>query len=553
MKKLSLLFSLGISIFVIWHNTSFGLSTLAKNDPYPLFSTSYPYSCLLANTKNYLKECCCEDEYSFSCGGWGYERHGNCRASNYFVRHGECSPCPDPLYTSCKQPPIYDPCYYTPSHFSAAFTGFYQKSNIGRNYDREKRFLGDLEGGWHMLGMLYGPVPSLCGTPTTLDDTQLGIAKVQLFGNFLEPIDNPNAPVPADHILVDCRELIGTFSVPIKYRKHGVRFETCFQFHEDIGFIIQGGYADIKQTLTDFINREQCPLSEEETTYIQDCTNFTPDIVKEINSLLMSCTSANRIFREQGILKRDNVFNVCDFREGAFEDLRFGVWLRHIFEVNDEFNCEWPHFLFIPYFNAEASIALGGQKNRMNALAVPFGNDGHSSVGFTAGFHIDFIETVEVGFNGGITHFFGRNVKNYRLPTHDTQVGVFPFSTNVHLKPGNNHHFSVMLHAYRFVGKLSAHADFTFVNHSEDSISIKEEDFFKPGEPDFNEMVKRDCRYFRVGQQECLTKFTSSFLTTAANYEISPNLSLGFAVQWPIQQRNAYRSTTVLGTIKGVF
>ena len=538
MKKSFLSFLLGaIGLLGLWHHHSYSLSSLAKNDPYPLFSTSYPYSCLLANTKNYLKECCCEYE---SCGGWGYERKG---------KKGNCDNCPtDPLYTSCKQPPIYDPCFYDPSHFSIAFTGFYQKANKGRNYDREKRFLGDLEGGWHMLGMLYGPVPELCGTPTTLNGTRLGEAKKIIFNQNLVP--NPNnadSVVTQTAILVDCRELIGTFSVPIKYRKHGVRFEVCFQPHEDIGIIIQGSYADIKQTLTDFINRAPCPVYEDTLP-----CGFNKDNVRLINDLLMSCSSANRIFEEQGIEKRNNIFNACDFRESSFEDLRFGIWFRHIFEVNEEFNCEWPHFLFVPFFHIEVSAALSKKRDRMRALAVTFGNDGHSSAGFTAGFHIDFIETVEIGFHGGITHFMARDVDNYRLPTDATQIGVFPFSTNVRLQPGNNHHFSVMLHAYRFVGKLSAHAEFTFVNHDEDSITIRTKDI-KSGGIANNEALQEDCTKFRVKQQECLTKFTSSFLTTAANYEISPNLSLGFSAQWPIQQRNAYRSTTILGTLKGVF
>lgn len=238
---------------------------------------------------------------------------------------------------------------------------------------------------------------------------------------------------------------------------------------------------------------------------------------------------------------------VAILEKAAFEDLRFSVWLRHIFQLN-QYSCEWPELALIPFFHFEGSIALERRVNTMRALAVPFGNNGHNSIAFTGGFHIDFYDTIEIGFHGGATYFTPRNVTNYRLPTHETQSGVFPFATDVKLQPGNNHHFEVLLRAYRFIGKLSGHVGFVVVNHAEDSITILNETLRDQSDPS---MVNNPL--FKVGQQECLTKFMSSFLTTAGNYEISPNISLGFAVQWPIQQRNAFRSTTVLGTIKGTF
>jgi hypothetical protein len=334
--------------------------------------------------------------------------------------------------------------------------------------------------------------------------------------------------------------MVGFFSVPSKYRKHGVRFEVYFQPFEDVGLFIQGGYADIKNTATSLIN-----LTPSFADAQQIAPQFSEMQIDLINDLLMSSSSANRIFKEQGIEKNSNTQNRCDFRESSFEDLRFSLWGRHIFCLN-EFSCDWPPFLFIPFFHLEGSVAPGKRINRMRALALPFGNDGHASIGFTAGFHIDFIETVEIGFHGGVTHFFSRDVDCYRLPSHPTQSGVFPFATAVKLQPGNNHHFAALFHAYRFIGKLSAHVEFVVVNHDEDHITLK-----PPAQDAALCGINQPA--FCVQQQECQTKFMSQFLTTAGNYEISPNLTLGFAVQWPIQQRNAFRSTTVIGTIRGVF
>lgn len=465
----------------------YGISSLAKNDPYPLFTTNYPYNFLLDKTKNYLKGIDCE---------------------------------------------------YEPRRVGISFTGIYQKANRGCNYDREKTFLGELEGRWNILGMLYGPVPPQNAIPTTLAGTRLGEAKVFFFGTpsgvmptcLAGNVNVPDAEVKADCILNDCQKEFGFVSAPIKYRKHAVRFEAVFQpFSEDFGLLLQGGYADIKQTLTGFIN---------DGADLASRPPFTPTITGPLNDLLMSCSSLNRIFREQNINVCTGIENVCDFREGSFEDLRFSAWVRHIFPVNQGDQCEWPEFLFIPFFNFEGSVFLGKVMPTNRVLAAPFGNNGHSSIAFTTGFHIDFNETVEIGFYGGITHFSKRRVNKYHLPNHETQSGVFPFATDVDIRPGNNHSFNISLHAYRFIDKLSAYVDFTFVNHDADHITLIDSSL---------EDV------FRVCQRACLTKFTSQFLTTAGNYEISPNISLGFAVQWPLQQRNAYRSTTVLGTLNMAF
>lgn len=494
----ALLMFLALLPMIMRYDSMQAWSSLAKNDPYPIFSSIYPYNWLLNPTKNYLKGIACD---------------------------------------------------YCPDHFSIAFSGFYQKSNRGANYDRVKVPLGDLEGRWHMLGMLYGPAtgPGFC--PNVLGDT-LQEAKENIFSV------TGLATVPPEKILNDPRRLIGYFSAPFKYRKHGVRFEASFAPTEDIGFVVQGGYADIKQTVTLLENlgietNENGAMMSVDPP-VPPC-GFTEENIELINCLLMTPSNYVKIFEEQKLDRPKNSENICDFRKGSFEDLRFGVWLRHIFQVN-KCSCDWAEFLFIPFFVFEAQVAIEKPRDRELLLSVPFGNDGHNAIGFTSGFHIDFFETVEIGFHGGITQFFGRNIDKYRLPTHRTQSGIYPFSTDVYVKPGNNHHMSVLFHAYRFVDKLSGFVEFVFVNHDEDRITIRDpearmlSDYPSTCNPGQSEEL-----LFRVQQQECLTKFTSQFLTTGANYEISPNLSLGFAVQWPIQQRNAYRSTTIIGTIQASF
>ncbi len=441
-----------------------GITTLNKNDPYPLYNSLYPYSYLLKRTQNFLK-CITQDDH--------------------------------------------------PELFGVAASVFHQKANRGRDYEKQRRLLGDLEGRWDMLAMTYGPLP----IGASLSNTELGRAKVAIWDGSLVPPNNPNGVLPFDLQITDSNCRIGFFEVPLRYRKTGMRFEISVQPFEDFGFTFQSGFAEMKQTLTQFVD-----LTPTATLY----DGFTLALTTSIETFLMNPPQNILTFTGQGL-------EVCDFRSTSFEDVRLFVWWRHVFEAN-ACNCEWPHFLFIPFVNFETSLPTAKRQERRKAFALPFGNDGHVSLAATAGFHIDFIETVEIGFYGGVTHFLPRNIANFRLPTSIIQSGVFPFSTEVRRKPGRNINYGLLFNAYRFLDKFSFFAEYAVISHGEDTIKLVNPD------PAF---IPR--------QQECLSKFSVHLLNTALNYEISPNFTLGVAVQWPLVQRNAYRTTTVLGTIQVTF
>lgn len=456
------------------------ISTLQKNDPYPLYTTAYPYSYLLTQVKNYLKGLtdCCEAQW-----------------------------------------------------FNLAITPFFQRANSGRDFDNQFAFLGDLEGKWHMLGLLYGPVPIPC---FDLNGTVLGADKMALFsdgGVFGPAITNPNDTIPADFVHTDSGEVIGWLSVPLKYRKAGLRVEASFQPIRDFGITVQLGFADIKQTLTNFIAIQELPGN------IGYLDGFTEVQKQAVFDLLISESSREAVLTQSPIN-----LELCDFEQcTGIEDLRIFLWWHHVFQINcqpDPCNtcCCYPQFLMIPFVQFEVSAPIAKKLNRRKAFALALGNDGHTSLGFTTGFHIDFIETVEIGFYGGMTWFLSRTIDNFHVPNHPSQSGVYPFSSRVDRTPGMNGNFGILFNAYHFLECLSFHAEYAFIHHCEDKLKVL------------------DCpEAFRPRQLECLTKWTSQMLTTAFNYDISPNLQLGFAVQWPVRQRNAYRSTTILGSIQATF
>lgn len=535
-KYVSLLF-----LSISFNSSLTALSSLANNDPYPVYSAIYdPY--LTRWEKEWIIGCneiCCESE-----------------------------------------------CW------SIAISAFDQKARSGRDFAHRKRLLGDLTGPWNMLGMLYGNLPA----GASLIGTQLGEAKLHVFADLMQSQlgDNPNAVIPNSfentlistnshsiYLLTDSGQNVGFFAVPIHYRKIGVRAQFDIQFFCDLGLTIQGGVAEIRQTVTGLIDRtpreaienqmtslsggtcppllcagqpfdnnffRNIPIVKENnvdgTQFYSTCALCMPNLCPvsgdvatsssctnpyiEIENQLMDPSKADTIFHQIG-------YDYCNFEETSFEDLRFILWWRHIYEINRD-RCSWPYFLLMPSLEFNFVAPTAKKKDRKQLYSLPFGNDGHFAVGFDAGISIDFVETVEIAFYGGLNYFFSRNFNNYHIPTDVYQQSIFPFSTSVSVQPGLNFNWRAVFHAYHFVDRFSAFAEYVLVKHEEDKITLNTPD-----------------SAFLVKKAECTTKFTSQFVNTSLYYDISPNLQLGILAQFPVAQRNAYRSSMYLGTFRAVF
>ncbi|MGE0009188.1 MAG: hypothetical protein AB7F19_01490 [Candidatus Babeliales bacterium] len=324
-----------------------------------------------------------------------------------------------------------------------------------------------------------------------------------------------------------------------------------------------------------------------------------------INEQLMTQENFERIFEEICL-------DPCNFRDTSVEDTYISVWFRHAFPINiwgngqadaygngrltnctacsgnrsdaiytqdvdtrdplsyhADYGCgdlcadtsycyDYSAFLFIPFVSFNVSLPTAKKLDRNKLFALPFGNDGHKGIGMDAGFDFDFYETIEFGMEAGVMYWDCREIssllncsengqcenrwfRGMRLPTQQLQSGVFPFATTVQRKPGTNYHFSIVLSAFRFLCNLSGFAQYVFISHAEDKLFIPNPEVNNPGD------------IFRVRQAECLSKFESQVFNTGLNYEIGDNFSLGFLVQWPVAQRNAYRSTTYMGSLRMIF
>jgi hypothetical protein len=391
--------------------------------------------------------------------------------------------------------------------------------------------LGDLTGRTGMIPLLYNDDGIWPGGKTTaaeaFADKPTLLAAYNKF--FSQTIPNPPCDAlaqPCENTIgfnseanIDPHQLYGYFSFPLKYRKRGVRFDAAVGFY-DFGIRLQTGVATIRQVREATLNL----TSNEADTF----TPITPSLTKEnVNTFLMK--QLDEIAEESNI-------DLCDFIQTSAEETRIYVYWRHAFAINEDADNSWAKFLFIPYLEAGGSFSPGKKETSHKFFSVPFGNNGHPSAGFTAGFNLDFKETIEIGGEVGYTHFFSKDFCNMPIPNNEFQMNLYPFSTDVSISPGDNWYFGARIAAYHFVDRLSMFFEWFVLDHHKDSYCLKTPD------PAFVPEVL-----------ECISTFKTKLGNAGFNYDLSPNIGIGFLWQIPFSQRNAYRSSTIMAGLNVTF
>ncbi|HLW73102.1 MAG TPA: hypothetical protein VKR54_03565 [Candidatus Babeliales bacterium] len=320
-----------------------------------------------------------------------------------------------------------------------------------------------------------------------------------------------------DEANIDPDQEFGFFSFPLKYRKRGVRFELAALVAKNFGIRIQAGMSTIRQV-------------REETIDLTQASTFTPvtDTVTKTNTEEFLMHQLDAIADEIGV-------DLCDFIQTSMEEVRFNIFWRQAFAMNQDAESDWAKFLIIPYVEAGASVSPGKKDNDHKFFAVPFGNNTHPSVGFTTGINLDFLETIEIGGEIGYTHFFKKSFCR-PIPNNEFQTNLFPFSTNVSVSPGDNWYFGARIAAYHFIDNLSMYFEWFVLDHLKDEICLENPD------PAFVPEVL-----------ECTTSFKTKLGNAGFNYDLSPNVAVGFLWQIPFSQRNSYRSSTLMAGFNVTF
>ncbi|MFC1842978.1 hypothetical protein ACFLYU_04940 [Candidatus Dependentiae bacterium] len=452
-----------------------------------------------------------------------------------------------------------------------AISPFCQFADRGRNIHNDEEYLGDLGGRWNMIALLFGPTPQGKSLPPSLET-----AKDNLFGFNVGTISDPQ-------LYVDPEKQFGFFSVPLKYKKYGVRFEFEVRLAGDVGLCVQLGYACICQRLEDVCRRYDicagvscisegtCKSKEIENKELENLENATKgnaetcDTTKncahKIYNLPINLTNCTPTKTQMPVapipsgahsISKDDVqyylmnqlctiayelgLDICNFNKGSIEDVRFNFWWRHAIEVNEDRGDSWEHFLLIPFLEACFTAGVADCRDTSKMFSLPFGNNGHNAIGFKGGLLIDFTKTVELGFEAGLTHFFSKSFSCYRVPNSICQSGIYPFTTAVKVCPGLNCFGGLKLATYHFLGKLSTYFQYVIVTHKDDHISLcKPDPAFAPCL-----LEKKSC-------------WTRQLANIGFNYDISPNVSLGLLWQAPLSEKRAYKSSTVMFSLNATY
>lgn len=431
--------------------------------------------------------------------------------------------------------------YRNPARWSFALTPFGQGARHSRNDEQQKVPIADLPAGpWNMLALLFNED---CIPPTGIlrDAFETGRYYEQIF----DPENDEEIPIPGplwssgeteferQFFEGNIAKGFGTLSIGLDYRKYGLRAQLMYLFTDQIGIILEAGVSDIQITATSFDDQSLtgflCPpvniCSDTESTVTQQ-KNY-----QNVVATLTNEESFKQIARELG-------FNVCNFHQAGIEDIRLTAFWRKVYDLS-EISYAWPNVLFTPFFTAYGVIGVGKKKRETDLFGIPQGNNGHQAGGFNGGFSLDFHDTVEFIAEVGGTWFSQRTIKNMPIPNDIHQVGLYKCKADISVKPGPNWYVDGTIHARHFMGHLSFYLQYVLLTHTEDKF------FFGPNRCCFATDPNLDIL-------RCRSSWWSRFVNAAFYYDITPNLSAGALWQAPLDQRNAWRTTTIAFSIRGV-
>lgn len=360
----------------------------------------------------------------------------------------------------------------------------------------------------------------------------------------------------------------GAFSLPIVYQKQGIRWEVNIDIADHFGLTFQGGMVAMSQQ---YVNNYTTSSTTGLTTFgpysisALQSTASTPvplsPLYEDLNLLGSNSTApvvspdpaAQQTFNDNisnnitEILNNDCIYStpLCGFNDYSVEDLRViltfkGSYAPFRYRHEDDEDLEddvWGDMIFTPYCWLGVTAPIAKNICYQNILSLPFGNNGHASVGGAIGMTFDFVESVEVGVEGGVTAFKARN--EYRpFPTHQLQRVIYPFETNVNVQPGMNWHFKALLNAYQFIKHINFWMTYQIVEHRHDCYEV---------------LNKQISQYFVPEVITCRSDWRAQFFNAALVFDIQPGLQASVVWQQPIAPRNAYYPVGILGSINFLF
>ena len=491
---------------------------------------------------------------------------------------------PNPFYNSkFLFEPIFDwekdyrngrTCEWQTQNAYLSVSPFFQTAKVGGSIKCGKEVeLGDLTGRLNMIAVLpfntlapgYTEFLEDCSEETDIpnngDICQCvnSASLIEIRNNMFQCISDafpvslagsePNELKSVQGLLeLQCQEqLLGFFSVPMCYKKKGVRFQAGAVLTKGLGIsfdfgisnIVQNGYfLDMEGSSTcnsqALCRSKTCPDNLTPLIYCLNPFN-TSSVSNDQWTNVIKCIRNKLMCNLKSVAKACNI-NLCGYNKTSVEDIHGELFWRTAICARQDTDSEYPNWLFIPFFNLGYTLATGATKDYDQFFSVPTMNNGHNEVDFLAGFGIDFADTIEVGAEAGFAHFNCEKFGCFRMPTNEYQNGFYPYQTSVTVQPGDTWHVTIFMNARYFLEHWSFWGQYAYINHNADKITLLEPD------PAFHPEIL-----------ECKSPWTVQVFNAALNYDISPNSSLGIFVQIPLLRQNAYRETTALGNFTVIF
>jgi len=353
----------------------------------------------------------------------------------------------------------------------------------------------------------------------------------------------------SEGVLSQDQNYFGAFSTPLVYQKTGLRWELNLDFTDNIGVIIHGGIVQISQTAKRPLNLStiappgSSSLSGDIYGYLNTVNN-----AKENSSGTGAIPSpyAQANFDQYVTNNMDYLlapaenggvdYNTDTFTKAGFEDLQILLFFRDSFTTHPVDIEQYSPMILSPYLMLGVTLPFAPSRDYSLLYSLPFGNNGHTSLGGTMGVTFDFIETIEFGIEVGFTGFIKKEILKVPCPNHILQRVIFPYRRDMNVTPGFNYHFAGIFNATDFIKNTSFVFKYQFIQHTQDSI-----------------VQVTDSPYFFPYLLEYLTPWTSQMFTAVLSFAIQPSTYLSVAWQGALSQNNAYVSNTVLGTLSFLF
>ena len=386
-------------------------------------------------------------------------------------------------------------------------------------------------------------MPNLQNSVSALNNITGGVAGTNaiIYNTQTNPPANTAPSILSQSMLEQDRIYFGAFSVPLTYQKAGFRWELNFDISDSVGFLARGGFCQITQRAG-----TQKSLSALAPTTQPD--SGLPSLYSGLNIVSNiasgSSTLAQNVFDEwvdnniDGLLDATNGadYDISTFSDTGIEDIQLLAFIRHPFPIHPEDPDKYLSMLVTPYAIIGWTLPIAGVRDYSKLYALPFGNNGHTSVGGVLGLTFDFIDSIEFGFEFGATGFLKKTINELPCPNHQLQRVLYPYRQNVEYHPGFNSQFAAIFNAYEFAQNTSFSFRYNYVQHNDDTITL-----ITPSQ------------YFFPNMLEDLSGWTSQTFIAALTFEIQPAVFLSMAWQGALSQKNAYCSNTILGSLNFAF